>query len=104
MFGLKKVNGYKSNNHEIDPEVKMQIEKFYFKFYPTNEKITNNEFGHKLCWGLWQNERLYPLVENPPFCNYIFNCCSITIIVANYFSQLGNVFFNYQPARSINTS
>jgi len=51
VFGPKKANGYKSNNPDFDPKVKMQTKKLYSKFYPTNEKITNNEFGHKLYWG-----------------------------------------------------
>jgi hypothetical protein len=48
VFGLKKANGYRSNNPDLDLEVKMQVEKLYSKFYPINEKITNNEYGHKL--------------------------------------------------------
>ncbi len=50
MFGPKKANGYRSNNLDLTPEVKKQVEKLYFKLYPTNEKFINNEFGHKLCW------------------------------------------------------
>jgi hypothetical protein len=38
VFGLKKANGYRSNNPDLDPEVKMQVEELYFKFYPTNKK------------------------------------------------------------------
>jgi hypothetical protein len=41
-----------SNNLDLDVKVKAWAEELYFKFYPTNEKITNNEFGHKLCWGI----------------------------------------------------
>ncbi len=52
MFGPKKANGYRSNNLDLNPEVKMQVEELYFKLYPTNEKITNNEFGDKLYWGI----------------------------------------------------
>jgi hypothetical protein len=48
VFGPKKANGYRSNNHDLDPKVKMQVEKLYSKFYPTNEKITNNEFGQTI--------------------------------------------------------
>jgi hypothetical protein len=52
MFGLKKANGYRSNNLDLNPKVKMQAEELYSKFYSANEKITNNEFGHKLYWGI----------------------------------------------------
>jgi hypothetical protein len=52
MWSLRKQNGYKSNNLDFDVKVKAQGKELYFKFYPTNEKITNNEFGHKLCWGI----------------------------------------------------
>jgi hypothetical protein len=52
MFGPKKANGYRSNNLDLDPKVKMQVEELYFKLYPTNEKIKNNEFGDKLYWGI----------------------------------------------------
>lgn len=52
MWGPNKQNGYKSNNHNLDVKVKAQAKKLYFKFYPTNEKITNNEFGCKLCWDI----------------------------------------------------
>ncbi len=50
------------------------------------------------------------LVENPPFCNYNFNYCSITNIVENYKNSYkfifstAKCFFNYKPAKSINTS
>jgi hypothetical protein len=50
------------------------------------------------------------LVENPPFCNYIFNYCLITNIVENYknscnfFLQLGNVFLNCKLAKLMSTS
>jgi hypothetical protein len=50
------------------------------------------------------------LIQTPPFCNCIFNYCStINIVettktVANYFLQLGNVFLNYKPTKSISTS
>jgi len=52
MFGPKKANGYRSNNPDFNPEVKIQVEELYSKFYSANEKITNNEFGHKLYWGI----------------------------------------------------
>jgi hypothetical protein len=39
----------------------MQAEKLYSKFYPTNEKITNNEFGHKLYWGILANRKVVPV-------------------------------------------
>ncbi len=52
MWSPKKQNGYKSNNPNLDVKVKAQAEELYFKFYPTNEKITNNEFGHKLFWDI----------------------------------------------------
>lgn len=52
MWGLNKQNGYKSNSHNLDVKVKEQAGKLYFKFYLTNEKITNNEFGCKLCWDI----------------------------------------------------
>jgi len=52
MFGPKKADGYRSNNLDLDPEVKMQVEELYFKLYPINEKITKNEFGDKLYWGI----------------------------------------------------
>ncbi len=52
LFGPKKVNGYRSNNLDLTLEMKKQVEELYFKFYPTNEKFINNEFGHKFCWGV----------------------------------------------------
>jgi hypothetical protein len=55
MFGPKKANGYRSNNLDLTPEVAKQAKKLYFKFYPKNEKIINNEFVHKLCWGVVAN-------------------------------------------------
>jgi hypothetical protein len=61
VFGLKKANGYKSNNPDVDPKVKMQAKKLYSKFYPTNEKITNNEFGHKLYWGIVAKQKVVPM-------------------------------------------
>ncbi len=33
----------------------------YSKFYPTNEKITNNEFGHKLYWGIVAKQKVVPM-------------------------------------------
>jgi hypothetical protein len=33
----------------------------YSKFYPTNEKITNNEFGHKLYWGIVAKQKVIPV-------------------------------------------
>jgi hypothetical protein len=60
VFGPKKANGYRFKNHDLDIEVKMQAEKLYSKFYPTNEKITNNEFGHKLYWGIVANRKVVP--------------------------------------------
>jgi hypothetical protein len=44
------------------------------------------------------------LVETPPFCNCNFNYCSTTKTIANFFLQLGNVFLNYKPTKSISTS
>jgi hypothetical protein len=38
MFGLKKANGYRSNNPYFNHDVKMQAKELYSKFYPTNEK------------------------------------------------------------------
>jgi hypothetical protein len=32
--------------------VKVWLKKIYFKIYLANEKIINNEFGHKLCWDI----------------------------------------------------
>ncbi len=61
MFGLKKANGYRSNNPDLDPEVKMRVEELYFKLYPTNEKIINNEFGHKLYWGIVVERKAIPM-------------------------------------------
>ncbi len=61
VFGPKKANGYKSNNLDFDPKVKMQAKKLYSKFYPTNEKITNNEFGHKLYWGIVAKQKVIPM-------------------------------------------
>jgi hypothetical protein len=55
MFGPKKANGYRSSNLDLTPEVEKRAKKLYFKFYPTNEKIINIEFGHKLCWGIVAN-------------------------------------------------
>jgi hypothetical protein len=52
MWGPKKQNGYKFNNPNLDVKVKAWVQQFYFKFYPTNEKITNNEFGLRLCWDI----------------------------------------------------
>jgi hypothetical protein len=52
LFGPKKANGYRSSNPDLNPKAKMQAEKFYSKFYLINEKIINNEFGHKLYWGI----------------------------------------------------
>jgi len=52
MWGPRKQNGYRSNNHDLDVKVKARVEELYFKFYLVNEKITNNEFGHKLCWDI----------------------------------------------------
>ncbi len=57
MWGPKKQNGYKSNNPNLDVKVKAQAEELYFKFYPTNEKITNNEFGYKLCWDIVRDHK-----------------------------------------------
>ncbi len=51
-MGFKEQNGYMSNNLDLDVKVKAWVEELYLIFYPTNEKITNNEFGHKLCWGI----------------------------------------------------
>jgi hypothetical protein len=45
------------NSLELLFEVRMKVKKLYFKFFPTNEKITNNEFAHKLFGVLWQKER-----------------------------------------------
>jgi hypothetical protein len=61
VFGLKKANSYRSNNPNLDLEVKMRTEELYFKFYPTNEKITNNEFGHKLYWGIVVEQKAIPM-------------------------------------------
>jgi hypothetical protein len=61
VFGLKKADNYRSNNPNLDPEVKMRTEELYFKFYLTNEKITNNEFGHKLYWGIVVEQKAIPM-------------------------------------------
>ncbi len=52
MWSPRKQNGYMSNNLDLIVKVKARAKELYFKFYPTNEKITNNEFGHKLCRGI----------------------------------------------------
>jgi len=39
----------------------MRTEELYFKFYLTNEKITNNEFGHKLYWGIVVEQKAIPM-------------------------------------------
>jgi hypothetical protein len=39
----------------------MQAEELYSKFYPINEKITNNEFGHKLYWGIVAKRKVVPV-------------------------------------------
>jgi hypothetical protein len=44
-------------NLDVKVKVKARVEELYFKFYPTNEKITNNEFGHKLCWDIVANHK-----------------------------------------------
>ncbi len=61
VFGPKKANGYRSNNPNLNPEVNMQDEELYSKFYPTNEKITNNEFGQKLYWGIMAKQKDVPV-------------------------------------------
>ncbi len=61
MFGLKKANGYRSKNLNLDLEVKMQAKQLYSKFYLTNEKITNYEFGHKLYWGIVAKQKAIPV-------------------------------------------
>lgn len=61
MFGLKKANDYRSNNPDLDPKVKMQVKQLYSKLYPTNEKITNNEVGHKLYWGIVAKQKVVPV-------------------------------------------
>jgi len=61
LFGPKKVDGYRSNNPTLDLEVKMQAEELYFKFYLINEKITNNEFGHKVYWGIVAERKVVPV-------------------------------------------
>jgi hypothetical protein len=57
MWGLKKQNGYKFNNPNLDVKVKAQAEELHFKFYPINEKITNNKFGYKFCWDIVAEDR-----------------------------------------------
>jgi hypothetical protein len=52
MWGLSKKNGYRSYNPNLDLGVKVWLKKLYFKIYLANEKIINNEFWHKLCWGI----------------------------------------------------
>jgi hypothetical protein len=61
VFGPKKANGYRSNNPDLDLEVKMQAKELYSKFYLTNEKVTNNEFGHKLYWGIVAKQKVVPV-------------------------------------------
>lgn len=52
MWGLSKKNGYRSYNPNLDLGVKVWLKKLYFKIDLANEKIINNEFRHKLCWGI----------------------------------------------------
>jgi len=59
MFGPKKANGYRSNNPDFNPEVKIQVEELYSKFYSANEKSQTMNLDTNYIGGLWQNERLY---------------------------------------------
>ncbi len=52
VFGEKKQNGYKARNLDLLPEVKKRVDDLYRKFYPSNGKVTNNEYGRQLCWGI----------------------------------------------------
>jgi hypothetical protein len=61
VFGPKKANDHRSNNPDLDPEMKIQAKKLYSKFYPTNEKITNNEVGHKLYWRIVAKRKAVPM-------------------------------------------
>lgn len=50
VFGEKKQNGYIAKNPDILPEVKKRVDELYQKFYPSNDKVTNSDYGHQLCW------------------------------------------------------
>jgi hypothetical protein len=44
------------NSLELLFEAKMKTKELYFKNFPTNEKITNNEFAHNFFGVLWHKE------------------------------------------------
>ncbi len=44
------------NSLELLFEVRMKIKELYFKIFPTNENITNNEFAYKLFGVLWHKK------------------------------------------------
>jgi hypothetical protein len=44
------------NSLELLFEAKMKTKKLYFKNFPINEKITNNELAHKFLGVLWHKE------------------------------------------------
>jgi len=44
------------NSLELLFEAKMKTKKLYFKNFPTNEKITNNELAHNFFGVLWHQK------------------------------------------------
>jgi hypothetical protein len=45
-----------TNSLELLFEVRMKTKELYFKIFPTNENITNDEFVHKLFGVLWHKK------------------------------------------------